>query len=153
MEFVPHLSVPIPPCVSHPLSTHTHHFLPLPISAHIHNLQSIPLFQLPHIPLVLIHIPPTPSSLTLHPCFLHSSRTSSPGPGPVAPFPWVKRCVESLVPNPSSQRQKILIGLNFYGYEYSTSVQGKINCRWKPLTLVYAASNGENNVSFVLQDV
>ncbi|XP_012687545.1 chitinase domain-containing protein 1 isoform X2 [Clupea harengus] len=45
---------------------------------------------------------------------------SSPGrPGPSAPLPWVRDCVLQL--DPSSQwRQKILLGLNLYGLDFST---------------------------------
>jgi len=35
-------------------------------------------------------------------------------PGPNAPLPWVRECVESLDPK-SRVRGKILLGLNFYG--------------------------------------
>ncbi|XP_013787202.1 chitinase domain-containing protein 1-like [Limulus polyphemus] len=45
-------------------------------------------------------------------------------PGPNSPVPWMKKCVEHLVPNKNSaDRKKILLGLNFYGYDY-TSVGG-----------------------------
>ncbi|KAL3888021.1 hypothetical protein ACJMK2_000405 [Sinanodonta woodiana] len=45
---------------------------------------------------------------------------SSPArPGPNSPLAWMKLCVETLVPNSTSPyRQKILMGLNFYGYDY-----------------------------------
>ena len=42
-------------------------------------------------------------------------------PGPNSPIDWVERCVEELVPDPDSpNRQKILLGLNFYGNDYAT---------------------------------
>lgn len=41
-------------------------------------------------------------------------------PGPSAPLPWVKACVEYLDPD-AKNRQKILLGLNFYGYMFSSS--------------------------------
>ena len=44
-----------------------------------------------------------------------------PGPVPVAPLSWVRDCVVSLVPEKSEKRQKILLGLNFYGYSYGSS--------------------------------
>jgi len=42
-------------------------------------------------------------------------------PGPNAPLEWMKRCVETLDPKTGNQfmRSKILMGLNFYGYQYS----------------------------------
>jgi len=44
-------------------------------------------------------------------------------PGPVAPIEWIKMCVESLVPEKTMFRQKILLGLNFYGYSYKDRSQ------------------------------
>ncbi|ESO08732.1 hypothetical protein HELRODRAFT_74077, partial [Helobdella robusta] len=41
-------------------------------------------------------------------------------PGPNSPINWVEACVDFLEPNISSPiRKKILIGLNFYGYQFS----------------------------------
>ena len=43
-------------------------------------------------------------------------------PGANSPESWMKECVETLVPDANSpNRQKILLGLNFYGNDY---VQG-----------------------------
>ncbi|KAF4790180.1 Chitinase domain-containing protein 1 [Turdus rufiventris] len=39
-------------------------------------------------------------------------------PGPNSPLPWVRACVELLDPD-SKWRKKILLGLNFYGMDYS----------------------------------
>ncbi|XP_030806073.1 chitinase domain-containing protein 1 isoform X2 [Camarhynchus parvulus] len=39
-------------------------------------------------------------------------------PGPNSPLPWVRACVEVLDPD-SKWRNKILLGLNFYGMDYS----------------------------------
>ncbi|KFO84288.1 Chitinase domain-containing protein 1, partial [Buceros rhinoceros silvestris] len=39
-------------------------------------------------------------------------------PGPNSPLPWVRACVQVLDPN-SKWRNKILLGLNFYGMDYS----------------------------------
>ncbi|XP_043938828.1 chitinase domain-containing protein 1 isoform X3 [Protopterus annectens] len=39
-------------------------------------------------------------------------------PGPNSPVPWVRACVESLDPE-AKWRKKILLGLNFYGMDYS----------------------------------
>lgn len=47
-------------------------------------------------------------------------------PGPVAPYDWVKQCVESLVPEKNLFRQKIFVGLNFYGYNYKGHSQTPI---------------------------
>ncbi|XP_069140401.1 chitinase domain-containing protein 1-like [Argopecten irradians] len=45
-------------------------------------------------------------------------------PGANSPITWVKDCIESLVPEEeSSSRSKILLGLNFYGNDY-TMVKG-----------------------------
>lgn len=40
--------------------------------------------------------------------------------GPNAPLPWVRACVQVLDPK-SKWRSKILLGLNFYGMDYSAS--------------------------------
>ncbi|XP_074741427.1 chitinase domain-containing protein 1 isoform X3 [Strix uralensis] len=40
------------------------------------------------------------------------------GPGPNSPLPWVRACVQVLDPD-SRWRNKILLGLNFYGMDYS----------------------------------
>ena len=60
----------------------------------------------------------------------HICNICRPGPAPVAPLSWVRDCVESLAPEKSANRQKILLGLNFYGYDYSTSVQRKSICMY-----------------------
>ncbi|XP_072175955.1 chitinase domain-containing protein 1-like [Diadema setosum] len=39
-------------------------------------------------------------------------------PGPNSPIEWVRLCVEALVPEPGPDRAKILLGLNFYGYDF-----------------------------------
>ncbi|CAN8003866.1 unnamed protein product [Ixodes pacificus] len=44
-------------------------------------------------------------------------------PGPSSPIGWVRKCVESLAPQKDAARERILLGLNFYGYSY-TSVGG-----------------------------
>ncbi|MBN3272765.1 CHID1 protein, partial [Polyodon spathula] len=46
---------------------------------------------------------------------------SSPGrPGPSSPVPWVRSCVQLLDPQ-SQWRSKILLGLNFYGMDFSVA--------------------------------
>ncbi|KFM63666.1 Chitinase domain-containing protein 1, partial [Stegodyphus mimosarum] len=41
-------------------------------------------------------------------------------PGPNSPLPWLLQCVEDLIPDKSSPyRKKLLLGLNFYGNDYS----------------------------------
>lgn len=48
-------------------------------------------------------------------------------PGPNSPLPWMKACIQSLTPKNSSPiRKKILLGLNFYGYDYSVDGGGPI---------------------------
>ncbi|CAN7998977.1 unnamed protein product [Ixodes hexagonus] len=44
-------------------------------------------------------------------------------PGPNSPVNWVRTCIESLTPQKGAARERILLGLNFYGYSY-TSVGG-----------------------------
>ena len=43
-------------------------------------------------------------------------------PGENAPIKWAKECVKNLVPddaqNRAEKRAKILLGVNFYGYDY-----------------------------------
>ena len=51
---------------------------------------------------------------------------SSPAkPGPNAHYDWMKQCVESL-DKESFVRDKILLGLNFYGYDYTSDGGGPI---------------------------
>lgn len=48
-------------------------------------------------------------------------------PGPNSPLTWVRNCVEKLVPHSDvAQRSKILIGLNFYGNDYTPTGGGPI---------------------------
>lgn len=43
-------------------------------------------------------------------------------PGPNSPLPWLLQCIEDLVPDRASlHRRKLLLGLNFYGTDYSVS--------------------------------
>lgn len=53
-----------------------------------------------------------------------------PSPGPVAPLHWVQECVQSLAPDNSPLRSKILVGLNFYGYDFgASSMEGRPACQ------------------------
>jgi len=46
-------------------------------------------------------------------------------PGPNAPIGWVRSCIEALAPNKGDPiRKKLLVGLNFYGFKYSTKGNG-----------------------------
>lgn len=45
--------------------------------------------------------------------------------GPNSPIEWVKKCVEILDPD-SSHRNQILLGMNFYGNDYSINGGGPI---------------------------
>lgn len=45
--------------------------------------------------------------------------------GPNSPIKWVKKCVEILDPE-SKHRNQILLGLNFYGNDYSINGGGPI---------------------------
>ncbi|KAJ9589908.1 hypothetical protein L9F63_016969 [Diploptera punctata] len=48
-------------------------------------------------------------------------------PGPNSPLSWVRSCVERLVPDSDDPvRSKILLGLNFYGYDYTPMGGGAI---------------------------
>ncbi|XP_003707684.1 chitinase domain-containing protein 1 isoform X1 [Megachile rotundata] len=40
-------------------------------------------------------------------------------PGPNSPVDWVRECVKLLVPEDGPKRAQILLGLNFYGYNYT----------------------------------
>lgn len=40
-------------------------------------------------------------------------------PGPNSPVDWARECVKLLVPEEGPKRAKILLGLNFYGYNYT----------------------------------
>ncbi|XP_046645969.1 chitinase domain-containing protein 1-like isoform X1 [Daphnia pulicaria] len=51
--------------------------------------------------------------------------SSSQRPGPNSPIKWVKKCVEILDPE-STHRSQILLGLNFYGNDYSINGGGPI---------------------------
>lgn len=47
-------------------------------------------------------------------------------PGPNGPIDWVRECVELLVPQEGPKRSQILLGLNFYGYNYTPQGGGAI---------------------------
>lgn len=48
-------------------------------------------------------------------------------PGPNSPLTWIQNCVERLVPESSDPlRSKILLGLNFYGYDYTPMGGGPV---------------------------
>lgn len=47
-------------------------------------------------------------------------------PGPNSPLDWARECVELLVPEPGAKRSQILLGLNFYGYNYTPEGGGPI---------------------------
>jgi len=46
-------------------------------------------------------------------------------PGPNSPIAWMKRCVELLDPK-ATRRNKILMGLNFYGFDYTSQGGGHV---------------------------
>jgi chitinase domain-containing protein 1 len=62
---------------------------------------------------------------------------SASGPGPNAPLQWMKQCVETLVPQPGPLRKKILLGLNFYGYDFSSGPEAVIGNRYIDLLSKY----------------
>lgn len=47
-------------------------------------------------------------------------------PGPNAPLHWVRECIMALSPEPGKLRAKILLGLNFYGNDFSPAGGGPI---------------------------
>ncbi|XP_076634112.1 chitinase domain-containing protein 1 isoform X2 [Colletes latitarsis] len=47
-------------------------------------------------------------------------------PGPNSPLDWARECVELLVPENGPKRAQILLGLNFYGYNYTPEGGGAI---------------------------
>ncbi|XP_063223463.1 chitinase domain-containing protein 1 [Bacillus rossius redtenbacheri] len=47
-------------------------------------------------------------------------------PGANSPLPWARGCVERLAEAGDPRRAKILLGLNFYGYDYTSSGGGPI---------------------------
>ncbi len=60
--------------------------------------------------------------------------------GPVAPIDWVRRCVELLKKRGSGGRSKILMGMNFYGYDYApmgSKVDAVIGNRYLELLRMY----------------
>lgn len=50
--------------------------------------------------------------------FMTYDYSSPERPGPNSPLPWVRACIQTLDPS-SKWRSKILLGLNFYGMDYS----------------------------------
>lgn len=48
-------------------------------------------------------------------------------PGPNSPISWARECVEILVPDSNDPRRaQILLGINFYGYNYTVEGGGAI---------------------------
>lgn len=47
-------------------------------------------------------------------------------PGANAPLYWVKHAIENICPKKNHRRSKILVGLNFYGYDYTPQGGGSI---------------------------
>ena len=50
--------------------------------------------------------------------------------GPNSPIEWIKENIKVITPENSEDRSKILLGINFYGYDFggNSGVQGK-HCR------------------------
>ncbi len=60
-------------------------------------------------------------SLCMYVCVQASSSPSlPPSPGPNSPLDWVEDYVLSLAPQYAEERSKILLGLNFYGYDFTS---------------------------------
>lgn len=51
--------------------------------------------------------------------------------GPSAPIGWMERCVESIVPDASDvkRRRQLLLGLNFYGFNFNPKAPGAVIAR------------------------
>lgn len=41
--------------------------------------------------------------------------------GAIAPIEWIRRCIDALAFSDPRTRKKLLMGLNFYGYDYQLS--------------------------------
>ncbi|XP_071804728.1 chitinase domain-containing protein 1-like [Asterias amurensis] len=61
--------------------------------------------------------------------------SSAQSPGPNSPIDWVRSCVKDITPDPNpEERAKILLGLNFYGYDYGPqSAEAMIGPRYLEL--------------------
>eukprot|EP00118_Oscarella_pearsei_P026076 m.309354 g.309354 ORF g.309354 m.309354 type:complete len:386 (+) comp46138_c0_seq1:30-1187(+) len=57
--------------------------------------------------------------------------------GPNAPLKWMRECVEALAPEPGPDRAKILLGLNFYGYDYGTTGEALLGNQYIELLAKY----------------
>lgn len=42
-------------------------------------------------------------------------------PGPTAPLHWVRECIDELLSGASEYKNKLLVGINFYGYDFGPS--------------------------------
>ncbi|KAM7429736.1 Chitinase domain-containing protein 1 [Porites harrisoni] len=77
-------------------------------------------------------------------------------PGPNAPLEWMKDCVLTLSPEKGKQRSKILLGLNFYGQDFTSGGGGPILgsryvellTKHKTEKLVWEEAVGEHSFSF-----
>ena len=47
--------------------------------------------------------------------------------GPTSPIGWIRENILQIIPDHSEKRKKILLGLNFYGYDFggANGIQGK----------------------------
>ena len=52
--------------------------------------------------------------------FCHVTNTGLLFTGANSPYKWVEKCVETIAPI-EGERKKILVGLNFYGYDYTST--------------------------------
>jgi hypothetical protein len=57
-------------------------------------------------------------------------------PGANSPIDWIEENVVSLVPELSPEREKILLGLNFYGYDFTSSTMDGKKI-WDTYTYMY----------------
>lgn len=69
----------------------------------------------------------------------------------------MKECVLSLAPEPSPQRNKILLGLNFYGYDFSTSdmegIVGVCISLYTTIVRVYILSSTSTMLAFAIMEL
>ena len=59
------------------------------------------------------------NKIVTNPFFYVTDYSNPQRPGPNSPIEWVRKCVDSLDPQ-SFYRSQILLGLNFYGYDYTS---------------------------------
>ena len=63
-------------------------------------------------------------------------------PGPNSPVEWMEECVVAIAPELGPLRQKILLGLNFYGYDHGPrSMDGELTLFDIIIIIIYIHSS------------